>query len=148
MNKVVRGQLWPDLSHDVRDDYDREACGADGNAVVPLLSMMGWTRTLNLRARAPPQRVTRRFKLPANTKLATVDSELKSLQDKHVKPLVRLVMHGLGQSIVRLSSETEDSVRGYAEQAEALLKVQSQYFCSCILKLSVAGSRRQCKFSV
>ena len=64
--------------------------------------------------------------MTSNTKLATVDSELKSLQDKHVQLLVRLARHGLEQSIFRLSSETENSVRGYAEQARALLKVQSQ----------------------
>ena len=47
-----------------------------------------------------PQEVTRQFKMPANTKLATIDSELKSLQDKHVKALVRLAMHELEQSII------------------------------------------------
>ena len=80
-------------------------------------------------------------------KLATIDSELKTLQDKHVKPLVRLAMHGLKKSIVWRSSETEDSVPGYANQAQARRKVQSQYSCSCMLKLLIAGRKRNCKFS-
>ena len=41
MNKVVHGQLRPYLPQDVRDEYDREACDADSNPVVPVLSMMG-----------------------------------------------------------------------------------------------------------
>ena len=32
MNKAVRGQLWPYLSQDIRDEYDREARDVDGNA--------------------------------------------------------------------------------------------------------------------
>ena len=123
----------------------------DSNAVVHILSMMGWTRIfeavdpspeakpsldpwphsplMNLRicefARVSPQEGTLRFTMASNKKLSTIDSELKSLQDKHVKLLVCLAMPGLEQSIIRLSSETEDSVRGYAEQAQSLLKVQS-----------------------
>ena len=95
---------------------------------------------------APPQEVTRRFKPSSNTKLETVDSELKFLQYKHIKTLVRFAMHGLEQSIVWLSSETEDSVRGYAEQAQALLKVQSQYIV--FLHSEIVRRRKQAAMQV
>ena len=77
----------------------------------------------------PPAEATRRFKMPANTKLASVKSiqipAFKFLQEKHVKPLLRYGMHGFQQSQVKLSDESEDVVRPNAENAQSVVRVQS-----------------------
>ena len=113
--KVVQECVYPLLPRDVRDMYD-VAC-YDSNAGFPDCTSAKWTELLesvdpyseakpsldayphnplvNGRARIAPSEALRRFKLPANAKQAVVDSEFKSLQDKQIKPLLRLSMHGL-----------------------------------------------------
>ena len=105
--KVVQECVYPLLPRDVRDMYD-VAC-YDSNAGFPDWISVKWTELLesvdpyseakpsldayphnplvNGRARIAPSEALRRFKLPANTKQAVVDSEFKSLQDKQIKPL-------------------------------------------------------------
>ena len=145
--KVVQECVYPLLPRDVRDMYD-VAC-YDSNAGFPDWTSAKWTELLesvdpyseakpsldayphnplvNGRARIAPSEALRRFKLPANTKQATVDSEFKSLQDKQIKPLLRLSMHGLEHAAADLSKIPEESIREYAESAQSLLKLQSQY---------------------
>ena len=145
--KVVQECVYPLLPRDVRDMYD-VAC-YDSNAGFPDWTSAKWTELLesvdpyseakpsldayphnplvNGRARIAPSEALRRFKLPANTKQAVVDSEFKSLQDKQIKPLLRLSMHGLEHAAADLSKIPEESIREYAESAQSLLKLQSQY---------------------
>ena len=145
--KVVQECVYPLLPRDVRDMYD-VAC-YDSNAGFPDWTSAKWTELLesvdpyseakpsldayphnplvNGRARIAPSEALRRFKLPANTKQAVVDSEFKSLQDKQIKPLLRLSMHGLEHAAADLSKIPEKSIREYAESAQSLLKLQSQY---------------------
>ena len=145
--KVVQECVYPLLPRDVRDMYD-VAC-YDSNAGFPDWTSAKWTELLesvdpyseakpsldayphnplvNGRARIAPSEALRRFKLPANAKQAVVDSEFKSLQDKQIKPLLRLSMHGLEHAAADLSKIPEESIREYAESAQSLLKLQSQY---------------------
>ena len=145
--KVVQECVYPLLPRDVRDMYD-VAC-YDSNAGFPDWTSAKWTELLesvdpyseakpsldayphnplvNGRARIAPSEALRRFKLPANTKQAVVDSEFKSLQDKQIKPLLRLSMHGLEHAAADMSKITEDGIREFAESAQSLLKLQSQY---------------------
>jgi len=56
-----------------------------------------------------------------------VDAEIKSLQDKQIKPLLRLAMHGWEYAAADLSKVEDDDIREFAESAQSLLKLQSQY---------------------
>ena len=145
--KVVQECVYPLLPRDVRDMYD-VAC-YDSNAGFPDWTSAKWTELLesvdpyseakpsldayphnplvNGRARIAPSEALRRFKLPANTKQAVVDSEFKSLQDKQIKPLLRLSMHGLEHAAADMSKIPEEGIREFAESAQSLLKLQSQY---------------------
>ena len=78
-------------------------------------------------ARIAPSEALRRFKLPANAKQAVIDSEFKSLQDKQIKPLLRLSMHGLEHATADVSKIDDEDIREFAESAQSLLKLQSQY---------------------
>ena len=108
---------WTELLESV-DPYSEAKPSLDAYPHNPLV---------NGRARIAPSEALRRFKLPANTKQAVVDSEFKSLQDKQIKPLLRLSMHGLEHAAADMSKITEDSIREFAESAQSLLKLQSQY---------------------
>ena len=113
--KVVQECVYPLLPRDVRDMYDA-ACH-DSYAGYPDWTSAKWTEVLesvdpfpeakpsldayphnplvNGRARIAPSEALRRFKLPANANQAVVDTEFKFFQDKQIKPLLRLAMHGL-----------------------------------------------------
>ena len=128
--KVVQECVYPLWPRDVRDMYD-VVC-QESYAGYPDWTSAKWTELLesvdpfseakpsldayphnplvNGRARIAPSEALRRFKLPANAKQAVVDSEFKSLQDKQVKPLLRLAMHGLQHSAADLSNLNEDSI--------------------------------------
>ena len=82
---------------------------------------------VNGRACIAPLEALCRFKLPANAKQAVVDTEFKSLQDKQIKPLLRLAMHGLEHATADVSNVDDDDIREFAEGAQSLLKLQSQY---------------------
>ena len=145
--KVVQECVYPLLPRDVRDMYDA-ACH-ESYAGYPDWTSAKWTELLesvdpyseakpsldayphnplvNGRARIAPSEALRRFKLPANAKQAVVDSEFKSLQDKQIKPLLRLSMHGLEHAAADLSKIPEESIREYAESAQSLLKLHFQY---------------------
>ena len=145
--KVVQECAYPLLPRDVRDSYD--AVCHDSYAGYPDWSSAKWTELLesvdpfseakpsldvyphnplvNGRARIAPSEALRRFKLPANAKQAVVDTEFKSLQDKQLKPLLRLAMHGLEHATADVSKVDDDDIREFAESAQSLLKLQSQY---------------------
>ena len=145
--KVVQECVYPLLPRDVRDMYD-VAC-YDSNAGFPDWTSAKWTELLesvdpyseakpsldayphnplvNGRARIAPSEALRRFKLPANAKQAVIDSEFKSLQDKQIKPLLRLSMHGLEHAAAGVSKIDDEDIREFAESAQSLLKLQSQY---------------------
>ena len=143
--KVVQECVYPLLPRDVRDMYD-VAC-YDSSAGFPDWTSAKWTELLesvdpyseakpsldayphnplvNGRARIAPSEALRRFKLPANAKQAVVDSEFKSLQDKQIKPLLRLAMHGFEHAAADMSKIPEEGIREFAESAQSLLKLQS-----------------------
>ena len=75
----------------------------------------------------PAAEATRCFKLPSKTKLAAFDSDSKRLQKTQVKPLLRPAMLGLEKDQIKLSDESEDVVCQFAENAQSLLRVQSDY---------------------
>ena len=56
-----------------------------------------------------------------------MDTEFKSLQDKPIKPLLRLAMHGLEHATADVSKIDDEDIREFAESAQSLLKLQSQY---------------------
>ena len=144
--KVVQECVYPLWPGDVRDMYDA-ACH-DSYAGYPDWTSVKWTRLLesvdpfseakpsldayphnplvNGRARIAPSEALRRFKLPANAKQAVVDSEFKSLQDKQIKPLLRLAMHGLEHATADVSKVDDDDIREFAESAQSLLKLDTQ----------------------
>ena len=145
--KVVQECVYPLLPRDVRDMYD-VAC-YDSNAGFPDWTSAKWTELLesvdpyseakpsldayphnplvNGRARIAPSEALRRFKLPANAKQAVVDSEFKSLQDKQIKPLLRLAMHAGEHAAADISKIPEEGIREFAESAQSLLKLHFQY---------------------
>ena len=139
--------MYPLLPRDVRDSYD--ATCHESYAGYPDWSSAKWTELLesvdpfseakpsleayphnplvNGRARIAPSEVQRRFKLLSNAKQAVVDSEFKTLQDKQIKPLLRLSMHGLEHVAMGLSGTDDADIREFGENAQSLLKIQSQY---------------------
>jgi len=145
--KIVRRTLWPLLPQEDKDKFD-EDCSYGTNG-VPDYTSLHWTALfesvdpaveakpsledyphhpfINGRSRVPPSEVTKRLKLPVNTKHATVDTELKGLQDKQVRPLLRLSMHGLEQSAVDLTTMADTELTAFAQSAQKLLRTQSQY---------------------
>ena len=157
--KVVQECVYPLLPGDALDSYDA-ACH-ESYAVYPDWSSAKWTellesvdtfseakpsldayphnRLVNGRARIALSEALRRFKLPANAKQAMIDSEFKSLQDKQIKPLLRLSMHGLEHATADVSKVDDDDIREFAEGAQSLLKINLSIFCTCMLMLFVAG---------
>ena len=117
LSKVLYKQLYPLLGAEARYEFDAACNNPLG---YPDWSTADWTRLIesvdpnsdkkpsldayphhakmNGRGRMVPVDVARRFKLPSNLKYATIDAEFKTLQDKQVKPLLRLAMHGLEQA--------------------------------------------------
>ena len=138
--KVVQECVYPLLPRDVRDMYD-VACH-DSYAGYPDWTSAKWTKLLepvdpfseakpsldayphnplvNGRARVAPSEALRRFKLPANAKQAVIDAEFKSSQDKHIKP-------GLEHATADVSKIEDENIQEFAESAQSLLKLQSQY---------------------
>ena len=78
---------------------------------------------INGRARVAPSEALRRFKLPANAKQAVVDAEFKSLQDKQIKPWLRLSMHGLKHATADVSKIDDEDIREFVEGTQSLLKL-------------------------
>ena len=123
LSKVLYKQLYPLLGAEARYEFDAACNNPLG---YPDWSTADWTRLIesvdptsdqkpsldayphhakiNGRGRMVPADVARRFKMPSNLKYATIDAEFKTLQDKQVKPLLRLAMHGLEHSAVDLST--------------------------------------------
>ena len=108
---------WTELLESV-DPFSEAKPSLDAYPHNPLVN--GCPRVASLEA-------LRRFKLPSNTKQAVVDSEFKSLQDKQIKPLLRLSMHGLEHATADVSKIEDENAREFAENAQSLLKIQSQY---------------------
>ena len=94
---------------------------------------------INARARIAPSEALRRFKLPSNAKQAVTDSELKTWQDKQIKPLLLLATHALEQSAVEVSSVIDEDIREFAGNAQSLLKLQSQYILFLHSEVFFAG---------
>ena len=163
LSKVLYKQLYPLLGAEARYEFDAACNNPLG---YPDWSTADWTRLIesvdpnsdkkpsldayphhakiNGRGRMVPADVARRFKMPSNLKYATIDAEFKTLQDKQVKPLLRLAMHGLEHSAVDLSTVPKREVRDHAAQSADLLKLQSQYIL--FLNADVVRRRKQAAF--